>query len=433
MSCLVVATGGTGGHIFPALAVAEAARKLVPGLRVVFAGAGEPEQSLAERAGLEFARIPSRGVLGKGLAAKLGSVWILKGLWMSFRLFAKIKPDVVAGFGGFAGFCPPLAARLMGIPSALHEQNSVPGAANRQLARFVARIFAAYPDGKGYFPAAKLTQTGNPIRPEIAALAASERPVRLNSRNLLVLGGSQGARAVNQALLAAWPKLYAAGVNLWHQSGKQDFEATQAAYAACGVPAPKLTAFIDDMAEAYAWADLAVARAGASSLAEIAAAGLPSILIPFPHATHNHQELNARHLEAGGAAQVILQDAADQPDLAESVLKLFGSPEKLGRMGRAARSLAKPEAALSIAQELAGMAKWPGALPLDPAERRMPAAAGGNDSPRTSSTGSNAVGCECASGQSMSCATTSRVFSGEERGFLSPPSAPFLSTKRRLS
>lgn len=354
MKRVLVTTGGTGGHIFPALAVAGALTAAHPGLEVLFVGGQGPEGRLARQAGLAFKALPVRGVLGRGWRAVAAVFRMAVGLMQALWIVKAFKPQVVAGFGGYAGFCPVLAAKVLGVPAAVHEQNSVPGAANRILARLADRVLVTYPDKTGAFPKSKVVLTGNPIRLEIAGLAktASSRVV---PKKVLVLGGSQGARAVNRAVAQSWPLLAAANVELWHQAGAADYETVAAAYA--GQKGVRVEAFITDMAQAYGWADLVIARAGASTLAEIAAVGLPSVLIPFPQATHDHQSVNASYLAEAGAAVVAAERDVEPAGLARLVLDILGDEARLASMGRAAKGLARPDAAAAIACELERLAR----------------------------------------------------------------------------
>lgn len=350
---LVVTTGGTGGHIFPALAVAAEVLRRNPEAKVLFLGGAGPEGDLARRAGLDFQALPASGVLGMGLKALLGSVWVVRGVALAMRALRQFSPQVVIGFGGYAGFCPVLAAALLGIPCAVHEQNSVPGVTNRILARFVRRVFVSFQDRLGLFPAAKVLRTGNPVRAEIAQAQKISGP----GRNLLILGGSQGAKAVNDAVIAALPRLLAGRVNILHQAGRADEERVKAAYALAGADPACVRGFMDDMAGAYAWADLALCRAGASTIFELAATGTPAILVPFPFAAHNHQHVNARDLADLGAAQLAEQASLTPEVLAGHVLTLLGDAARLEAMGRAARSFAMPDAAGRIADALTDLCR----------------------------------------------------------------------------
>jgi UDP-N-acetylglucosamine--N-acetylmuramyl-(pentapeptide) pyrophosphoryl-undecaprenol N-acetylglucosamine transferase len=358
---VVVTTGGTGGHIFPALSVAKAVQGLDPEADILFVGGGGPEGALATKAGIAFVGLPARGVFGRGLRALWAPVWMARAFGQAVRLLARKRPHVVAGFGGYAGFIPVAAARLMGIPTAIHEQNSVPGMTNKVLGRFVDRVFVTYPDRDQAFPVDRTVRLGNPIRGDIAAVSGLHATSR---RHLLVLGGSQGAQALNDAILDILPRLLDAGLKVRLQAGRADFDRAGARAAeilagrahAGGEPELVIENFIEDMAEAYAWADLVLARSGASTLAELTAAGKPSILVPFPFATHDHQAVNAAFLAEAGAAVLIIQADLPRYDLAKVTIGLFDDTGRLAAMAEAARNQAMPEAARRIAAALLDLA-----------------------------------------------------------------------------
>lgn len=350
---LVVATGGTGGHIFPALAVAAEAKARHQDCRVTFMGAAGPEGDLARKAGLDFVQLPAKGVLGTGLR-KLGTpFWLVRGLARAALALRRIRPDAVLGFGGYAGFCPVLAGALLGLPTAVHEQNSVPGAANRTLSKFVKELYLSFAESRQWFPSKPCVVTGNPVRADIAAVGSRPRP---RTRSLLVLGGSQGARAINDAVLEALPALRKAAVTVLHQTGTADEERVRRACTDAGFdpdgPQVRVRGFMDDMAQAYAEADLIFCRSGASTVFEAAAAGRPCVFVPFPHATHDHQTLNAKALEQAGAARVIPRDGLGGGTLAGMVVGLLNDQEKLDRMAEAALGFAKPDAAAHIVDRL---------------------------------------------------------------------------------
>ncbi|GFK93551.1 UDP-N-acetylglucosamine--N-acetylmuramyl-(pentapeptide) pyrophosphoryl-undecaprenol N-acetylglucosamine transferase [Fundidesulfovibrio magnetotacticus] len=353
MKRVLVATGGTGGHIFPALAVIEELRAMHPGLECLFVGGEGPEGRLAREAGVDFRGLAVRGVLGKGLSAVPAALRMGGSLLTALAVVREFRPQVAAGFGGYAGFCPVLAAWMQRIPTAVHEQNSVPGATNRLLGRVVRRVMVSYPDESGAFPPGKVLLTGNPVRPGIAGAIGTEAARVVPSR-ILVLGGSQGARAVNRVVVTAWPRLASQGFELRHQTGASDYESVRNLYR--GQERVTVEPFIQDMPEAYAWADLVIGRAGASTLAEVACMGLPSVLVPFPHATHDHQAVNASYLERVGAAVVLKEKDLNTQTLEAAVLSILGDPEKCRAMGRAARTQAKPHAARDIAMELSRLA-----------------------------------------------------------------------------
>ena len=366
MKRLVITTGGTGGHIFPALAVAQALRVMHPDLETVFVGGQGPEAMLARKAGLRFVPLPARGVFGRGARGVVEGLLSTRAIALAMGFYRSFKPELVAGFGGYASFFPVLAARLAGIPTALHEQNSVPGVTNKLLGKLVSRVFVTYPDEAGVFPAKKTVLTGNPVRHDIAAMWRAPAKNDPASRNILVLGGSQGAQAVNTAVLAALPALLDAGMRVTIQTGRADFERlaeaageTAEARHAAGRAVPGelvIENFIEDMATAYAWADLIIARSGASTLAEITSAKKPAVLVPFPHATHDHQTVNASFMARAGAAVVIDQNRLDPASLTSLVMDLFAHPGRLSAMAEAAGKLAAPNAAETIARELSALA-----------------------------------------------------------------------------
>ena len=356
ISRLVVTTGGTGGHIFPALSVAAEVLRRNPQAKVLFLGGSGPEAQLAAKAGLDFKALPASGVLGKGLKGLLSMFWVSRGVILASRALRRFRPEAVIGFGGYAGFCPVLAAALLRIPTAVHEQNSVPGAANRVLGKLVRRVFVSFDDRSRSFPAVKVQRTGNPVRSEIASMKRGEISGR---RNLLVLGGSQGAKPLNDAMVAALPQLLSARVNILHQTGAVDETRIREAYAQAGADPDCVHGFIEGMAQAYAWADVVLCRAGASTIFELAATGTPSILVPFPQAAHNHQHVNATQLSKLGAAVLLEQAKLSAQNLADTVAGLLGDTARLASMSRAARTFARPDAASLIVdglEELRGAA-----------------------------------------------------------------------------
>lgn len=350
MRRVILTTGGTGGHIFPALAVAEEIRRRFPECGVLFMGGKYgPEADLAARAGLDFVGLPVRGVLGRGLRAIPAAACMGAGVIKAASVISRFKPDAVIGFGGYAAFAGVLAARLSGYPTAIHEQNSIPGMTNRALAKIVRRVFLSMPDTTGAFPSAKTLLTGNPVRASIVSSGFAlpkERPAQV--RRLLVMGGSLGARAVNDAVVAALPALCEAGVEVWHQTGPADHERVRKAYAEAGHDEARVEAFIDDVALAYGWADLVLCRAGATSIAELAVAGKPSVLVPFPFATHDHQLHNAAFLAARGGAVLLEQKDIPAVDVPALLIALLGDRPRLDRMAEAARALGRPEAASTV-------------------------------------------------------------------------------------
>lgn len=366
MKRVIITTGGTGGHIFPAIAVAEEIRNRHRDATVLFMGGKYgPEGDLATQAGLEFVGLPVRGFIGRGLGMLGAGFGMLRSLTKAVIVIRRFKPDVVVGFGGYAAFAGVMAARYVGVPSAIHEQNSIPGVANNILARRVDRVFVSLPDVRATFPEEKTIFTGNPVRAAIADMARHDAPEgetveREIGNRILVLGGSQGARAINDCIIANLSALVDAGLSLWHQTGAADAERVRDAYRKNGGEKMRVDGFIQDMAAAYEWADIVVCRAGATTIAELTCAGVPAVFIPFPAATHDHQTHNARYLAAVGAAELIpqarLETGRGSPALlVERLEALLGEPEKLRAMREASRHLARPEAAAVLVNALEDM------------------------------------------------------------------------------
>jgi UDP-N-acetylglucosamine--N-acetylmuramyl-(pentapeptide) pyrophosphoryl-undecaprenol N-acetylglucosamine transferase len=350
-------TGGTGGHIFPALAVAEEIKARFPQAEILFVGGLRGrEGELAAKAGLPFVGLPVAGVLGRGWRS-LGVIgWLPHSLWRSCSLLRSFKPEVVLGFGGYAGFSAVLAAWMLRIPTAIHEQNRLPGATNRFLGKLVHKVLLSLPDDQQCFQPGKVVVTGNPLRRDISGLRGAFTEANFR-RNVLILGGSQGARAVNQAVLESLSGFKEGKISLWHQTGSADWQRVLDAYQTAKFEQIVVESFIDDMAKAYGWADLVVCRAGATTMAELTAMGKPSVLIPFPHATHNHQMLNAKRLKEAGAALVVVEDTLAQTQLWTMIKDLLDIPGKLRAMGKAAAELGKPRAAEDVVNELETLVK----------------------------------------------------------------------------
>jgi UDP-N-acetylglucosamine--N-acetylmuramyl-(pentapeptide) pyrophosphoryl-undecaprenol N-acetylglucosamine transferase len=344
--------GGTGGHVFPALAVARCLQ--AQGVPVHWLGsAAGIENRVVPTAGIALHHIDVEGIRGKGVATFLAAPLIIfKALAQAFRTMRRLRPGVALGMGGFVSGPGGIAAWLLGIPLVIHEQNAIPGLTNRLLAHFAAAALEGFP---GSLPGGNRHYTGNPVREDIAGLPPPEQRLRANrdeGLRLLVLGGSQGARALNE-LIPALPARLEGGsaIRIWHQTGERHYATTRAAYDRCGIdPARvRVTPFIEDMAEAYAWADLAICRAGALTLAELCVAGLPAILVPYPYAVDDHQTLNAGRLVAEGCAILIPERSLDVARLTEAVAEFRRIPEKLIDMARRARGLAMPDAAHQVA------------------------------------------------------------------------------------
>ncbi|MDE5879829.1 MAG: undecaprenyldiphospho-muramoylpentapeptide beta-N-acetylglucosaminyltransferase, partial [Desulfovibrio sp.] len=316
-----------------------------------------PEGRLCARAGIPFAGLPVRGFLGRGARALGAAARMGVAVARALALVRGFRPDAVAGFGGYAAFAPMLAARLLGVPSVLHEQNAVAGTSNRLLSRLAKKVCISLPGTQG-FPAEKCVLTGNPVRAAIAQVAAGrEKAGHRETLRLLVLGGSQGAHSLNALMPGLLPGLRDQGVEIRHQCGERDLEATRAAYTEAGYAPDSVSAFIDDMAGAYAWADLALCRAGARTVAVLCAAGLPSVLVPFPAAIHDHQTRNAEVVAAAGAARLVQERDFGTEDIGALLGGLLADRATLADMGLAARSLAAPDAAARVVNALESVAR----------------------------------------------------------------------------
>jgi UDP-N-acetylglucosamine--N-acetylmuramyl-(pentapeptide) pyrophosphoryl-undecaprenol N-acetylglucosamine transferase len=349
----MIMAGGTGGHVFPALAVADCLR--ADGWRVVWLGARTGmEATVVPQRGYEMAWIRFSGLRGKGLLAKLLlPLNLLVAFWQSLRAIRVHRPDVVLGMGGYIAFPGGMMAALLGRPLVIHEQNSIAGLANRVLAGVADRILVAFP---GALPRSRLV--GNPVRDAIASVPAPAARFagRSGPLRVLVVGGSLGAAALNEVVPKALALLPPdARPRVTHQSGARHLDALRANYAAAGV-AGTLVAFIDEMAEAYADADVVLCRAGATTVAELAAAGVPAILVPFPFAVDDHQTTNARYLAEQGAAVLVQQRSLTPEKLADTLRGL--TRPALAAMAEKARALGRPDAARAVAEaciELAEM------------------------------------------------------------------------------
>jgi len=348
---ILIMAGGTGGHVFPGLAVADEMRGR--GWNVVWMGA---------RAGIEARLVPARGypvewiraaaLRGKGVAAKiLLPLRLLVGFWQSARAILRVRPAVVLSMGGYVAFPGGMMASLLARPLAVHEQNAIAGLANRVLAGVADKAMVAFPGAL-----ADSEWTGNPVRADIAGVAepAARYGARSGPLRLLVVGGSLGAQALNEVLPKALALIDASSrPAVTHQAGEKNLDGLKQNYASAGVQGT-LTAFIDDMAKAYAEADLVICRAGAMTVAELSAAGMASVLVPFPHAVDDHQTANARFLSDQGAA-ILLPQAELSP---EKLGALLGSLDraKLLEMAARARALGKPEATRIVADRCVALA-----------------------------------------------------------------------------
>lgn len=346
---IVIMAGGTGGHVFPALAVADVLR--AKGHAVTWIGTRQGlEARVVPAAGIPMEWIEVAGVRGKGFVTLLKAPFALsRALLQALAIFRHLRPAAALGMGGFASGPGGLAARLAGCPLVLHEQNAVPGFTNRVLSRFARKVLEGFP---GSFPPAQgADYVGNPVRAAIAALPPPEQRFaqRRGAARLLVVGGSQGAKVLNENLPPAIAQLPAGQrPEVIHQTGARDAEAVTTRYQELGVEA-RVAPFIEDMAAAYAWADLAVCRSGALTIAELAAAGLGAVLVPFAAAVDDHQTRNAAFLVNEGAARLIAQQQVTPARLAVQLAELLGDRAGLLEMARHARAAARTDAAERVA------------------------------------------------------------------------------------
>ena len=353
---VVIAGGGTGGHLYPGIAVARELLAQKPEVTVTFAGTAQGiESRVIPREGFALDVIRSSGLKGKGLSDRLGGAARLPlSLADAWRIIRTRRPHLVIGVGGSSSGPVVLMASMSGVPTMLLEQNAVPGLTNRLLSRVVRAAAVTYESSKEFF-GRKAFVSGNPVRAEFFADDQPLTEARGNGTRsevrVLVFGGSQGAHAINVAMVEAAPRLAASGsaLRLTHQTGERDVDMVRAAYREAGIEA-EVAAFLYDMGRRLAEADLVVCRAGATTLAEIAAAGKPSVLIPLPTATDDHQRKNAEVLGSQGAAEVLLQRDATGEALAARIQALAADQEGRRQMAANARRLAKPDAARAIVQ-----------------------------------------------------------------------------------
>lgn len=347
---LMVMAGGTGGHVFPGLAVAH--HLIEQGWQVRWLGtADRMEADLVPKHGIEIDFIRISGLRGKGVKAQLLAPVRIFNAWRQARRIMKSwQPDVVLGMGGYVSGPGGLAAWSCGIPVVLHEQNGIAGLTNKWLAKIATKVMQAFP---GAFPNAEVV--GNPVRTDVLALPlpAERLSARSGPIRVLVVGGSQGARILNQTVPQVAAELGEA-ITVWHQTGKGGLETVQQAYRAAGQPQHKVTEFIDDMAEAYAWADVVVCRSGALTVSEVAAAGLPAIFVPFQH-KDRQQYWNALPLEKAGAAKIFEQPQFTAAVVAD-MLRHWDRTTLLA-MAEKARQVAIPDATERVANEVARVAK----------------------------------------------------------------------------
>ncbi|MDE7469028.1 MAG: undecaprenyldiphospho-muramoylpentapeptide beta-N-acetylglucosaminyltransferase [Desulfovibrionaceae bacterium] len=348
---VLVTTGGTAGHIFPALATIESLYKYIPDVEVLFVGATQGlESKLAKQASIPFQGLPVRGFMGKGILSSIKSFFLLLySVLLALKIILRYKPTVIVGFGGYASLPSLLVGKLLCKPIVLHEQNSIPGTVTRLLAPYSHTLCVSFEDTKTYFSRANVVYTGNPIR---STLQLSDEKMNSHSfRNILVMGGSLGAMKINTLMLAIAPLLLSKGFHIWHQTGMKHYKSVIALYEENGLSSVRVSPFIEDMQEAYTWADFALCRAGASTITELSMMAIPAIFIPFPHAIYNHQYHNAQsvvHAKAG----LCLDEATITESILLDAIQYISTPSVFSDMKRNMGAFAKHSAGDNVAQQI---------------------------------------------------------------------------------
>ena len=349
---LLIAGGGTGGHIYPAIAIAQELTARNPRRRVVFVGTEYGlEKTIVPKAGYPLELISAGGLMGKGFADLVKNfVRLPLGFAQAWRVIGKHNPGAVLGVGGYSSGPVLVAAKLRGVPTAIHESNAFPGITNRISAKFVTAVAVAFADAASRLKRSDAVVTGNPVRREFFEAL----PIAKSKSRLLVFGGSQGSRVLNDTMSSAL--LFLARLKerleIVHQTGAKDLDRVREAYRASAFPDARVVPYLDPMAAEIAAADVVVCRAGAMTVSELTAVGRAAIFVPFAAATNNHQELNARVVERAGGGLVITEAELAPERLALAVSEIVNDPERAARMGAAAKSLAVPDATQKIADLL---------------------------------------------------------------------------------
>jgi len=364
---VVIAGGGTGGHLFPGIAIADAFRKRCPGSRILFVSSGRPlEEAVLAKTGFEKALIAVEGIKGKTPSARLRSVIKLPfGLSAAILLLIRFKPHLVIGMGGYSAGPVVMGAWLLRIPRVIHEQNRMPGMTNRMLAAFADRIYVSFEDTRLKAPAEKIRFTGNPVRAQILSALRGAQTGKAPSSSpdrrftVLIIGGSQGAHSLNMSVIEALayfeePERY----RFIHQTGEKDFEPVKAAYLKKKM-ACRVAPFFEDMAGLYREADLVVCRAGATTVSEVCIAGCAVIFVPFPQAADNHQVYNAEGISSAGAAELILQKDLSGKHLKDRIAFYAAHPDRGDAKKKAIQRFGMPDAAERIAADLRQLMGFP--------------------------------------------------------------------------
>ncbi|MBW1634828.1 MAG: undecaprenyldiphospho-muramoylpentapeptide beta-N-acetylglucosaminyltransferase, partial [Deltaproteobacteria bacterium] len=347
---LLLTGGGTGGHLFPAVATAQEFRRRYPDTTILFVGTRRKMDTTAlSQYGFDSESIVSYGMKGKKLAQLIKAVTVLPLSYVqAVKIIRTFRPDLILGVGGYVTGPVVAAGKSCGVPTMIHEQNAVPGLANRKLGKIVDRVCLSHPGSKKYFSPAKAVHTGNPVRANILDLARGKSADNVSGKiTLLVLGGSQGAEMVNKLVMEAFlleDQKLSAKVHLIHQTGMNDAAMVLEAYARAGIKA-EVQPFFREMDKVYAKSDLLISRAGATTLSEIAVLGKPAILIPYPYAADDHQTKNGDYYVQGGGARLYQEKELSPTTLAQYIDDLISRPDQLAEMGQAMKKLSFPGAA----------------------------------------------------------------------------------------
>lgn len=356
---VIFAGGGTGGHLYPAIAMARAMQKRDPATKILFVGTDEGiEARILPEEGLELKTLRVMGLKGKKRMEQLKALLALpRALLDSFSILRSFRPDAVVGVGGYASGPLILAGVLSGRTVVLQEQNSIPGFTNRILGRLADRVYTAYLESHAYFPRGKVLQTGNPVREGLGTGSREDALTQFGldpgKKTIFVLGGSRGAHVLNQVVsdMVRKQSFSDIPVQFLHQTGEADLKSVLDAYTSSGIKA-EVRSYFKEMIQAYAAADLAISRSGAVALSELCAAGIPQILVPFPYAADDHQMRNARVTAGTGAAEVLVQNDLTPATLEARIRVLLNDPNRLSEMREAARRHALPDAARTVVEDL---------------------------------------------------------------------------------
>jgi len=362
---VLIAGGGTGGHLFPALAIAEELQRRIPESEILFVGSDRGMESrIVPQEGFSFAPVSIRGWNRRLGWQALAFLWfLLKGLWSSLVILRRFRPQIVVGTGGYVSGPAVFWADLLGLPTLIQEQNSLPGATNRILSRLVDQVHISFAQSSKFFRKKdRLRLSGNPLRHRVGQVdrerAAGVFSLDPGLKTVLVMGGSQGAHSINMALAQDLERSDIADVQVIWQTGPRDLEQIRRQFAA-RQPSTVVMDFVQDVGAAYGAADLIICRAGATTVAEVAACGLPAIFVPLPSATADHQRLNAQVLVEAGAAEMVLNGELQTGKLVSTVIDLLGDEDRLRQMAQKSKALGRPEAAQAVVraiEELAGEA-----------------------------------------------------------------------------